>query len=87
MGRTRRFTTPVALLIYVPDSPRRAVYYPFATFSPEWQALRYGQTRGIPVRFMDLPQSIQLAAQTVTPPETAPETSADPPRGTAPLRP
>jgi hypothetical protein len=51
---------PVALLIYAPDAPRRAVYYPFAIFSPEWQALHFGLTNGIPVRFMDLPQAYQL---------------------------
>src|SRR5215207_3836528 len=42
---------PVALLIYAPDAPRRAVYYPFALFSPEWQALDYALTNGIPARF------------------------------------
>jgi Family of unknown function (DUF5682) len=52
---------PVALLIYAPDAPHHAVYYPFTHFSPEWQALRYALTRNLPVRFMDLPQSIQLA--------------------------
>jgi hypothetical protein len=52
---------PVALLIYVPDAPRRAVYYPFAIFSPEWQALHFALTNGIPARFMDLPQAHQLA--------------------------
>ncbi|MEO7909294.1 MAG: DUF5682 family protein [Roseiflexaceae bacterium] len=52
---------PVALLVYAPDTPRRAVYYPFALFSPEWQALHFGLTSGIPVRFMDLPQAHQLA--------------------------
>jgi len=52
---------PVALLIYVPDEPQRAVYYPFALFSPEWQALHYGLTHSIPVRFMDLPQAYRLA--------------------------
>jgi hypothetical protein len=51
---------PVALLIYAPETPRRAVYYPFALFSPEWQALHYGLSNGIPVRFMDLPQAHQL---------------------------
>src|SRR5262245_635192 len=51
---------PVALLIYAPDAPRRAVYYPFALFSPEWQALHHGLSNGIPVRFMDLPQAHQL---------------------------
>src|SRR5437879_4818919 len=52
---------PVALLIYRPDEPRRAAYYPFALFSPEWQAIHYGLTRSIPVRFMDLPQAYFLA--------------------------
>ena len=51
---------PVALLIYAPENPARAVYYPFATFSPEWQALNYALARGIPARFMDLPQAFQL---------------------------
>jgi len=52
---------PVALLLYVPDEPKRAVYYPFVEFSPEWQVMRYGLERGIAVRFMDLPQTHRLA--------------------------
>ncbi|HTE17807.1 MAG TPA: DUF5682 family protein, partial [Armatimonadota bacterium] len=52
---------PVSLLLYARDEPKRAVYYPFAEFSPEWQALRYGLAAGIPVRFMDLPQTHALA--------------------------
>src|SRR5215469_5734179 len=28
---------PVALLLYVPEQPRKSVYYPFIHFSPEWQ--------------------------------------------------
>lgn len=54
---------PVALLIYVPEAPQWACFYPFAVFSPEWQALHYGLTNTIPVRFMDLPQAHQLAFQ------------------------
>ncbi|UGT57452.1 DUF5682 family protein [Nocardia asteroides] len=53
---------PVALLAYVPDSPARAAFWPFAVFSPEWQALRYGVDRAVPVRFCDLPASHVLAA-------------------------
>ncbi|MCC2668828.1 MAG: hypothetical protein K0Q72_1299 [Armatimonadetes bacterium] len=53
---------PVALLLYVPDEPKRAAYYPFAIYSPEWQAIHYALTRGIPVRFMDLPQAHQLGS-------------------------
>ena len=54
---------PVALLLYAPDEPKRAVYYPFAEFSPEWQAIRYALKKKVPVRFMDLPQSVQFALQ------------------------
>jgi uncharacterized protein DUF5682 len=67
---------PVALLIYAPEKPEYAVYYPFALFSPEWQAIHYGLTHGIPVRFMDLPQAHQLAMRTdelLRPPEVAPQ--------------
>jgi hypothetical protein len=56
-------TPPVALLIYAPDNPKKAVFYPFAEFSPEWQAVRYGLQHGVAVRFMDLPQAHQLAEQ------------------------
>lgn len=51
---------PVALLVYAPEDSRRAVFYPFAEFSPEWQALRYGLSRSLPVRFMDLPITHQF---------------------------
>jgi hypothetical protein len=59
----RQMKPPVALLIYPPDQPRRAIFYPFAVFSPEWQALGYGLARKIAVRFMDLPQFHQLAVE------------------------
>jgi hypothetical protein len=45
---------PVALLVYAPDEPRRAVFYPFATFSPEWQAVQYALAHDVPFRFVDL---------------------------------
>lgn len=46
---------PVALLVYASDNPADASFYPFAQFSPEWQALTYGLKHGIPTRFFDLP--------------------------------
>ncbi|MDX2245943.1 MAG: DUF5682 family protein [Bacteroidia bacterium] len=52
---------PVALLAYVPDNPQKAVFYPFATYSPEWNALKFAQERNIPVRFIDMPLSHRLA--------------------------
>jgi hypothetical protein len=53
---------PVALLAYAVDDASRAAFWPFAVFSPEWQALRYALRAGIPVRFCDLPVTNQFAA-------------------------
>jgi len=50
---------PVALLVYEADAPASAVYYPFATFSPEWQAVRWALHKSVPARFIDLPQSLR----------------------------
>lgn len=52
---------PVALLSYCPDEPQRAVYHPFAVFSPEWQALRWALEKQVPVSFIDLPVMHQMA--------------------------
>jgi chemotaxis protein histidine kinase CheA len=52
---------PVALLSYCPDEPQRAVYHPFAVFSPEWQALRWALLKQVPVSFIDLPVMHQMA--------------------------
>lgn len=54
---------PVAILVYAPQEPARAVYYPFALFSPEWQALKFASTQRIPVRFIDLPIATVLALE------------------------
>ncbi|WP_232050326.1 DUF5682 family protein [Actinoplanes sp. OR16] len=53
---------PVALLGYAVDDPGRAAFWPFAVFSPEWQAITWAVRNGIRVRFFDLPyaQSIDL---------------------------
>lgn len=48
---------PVAGLVYAIDSPSQAAFYPLASFSPEWVALRWALGRGVPVRFADLPQA------------------------------
>jgi Family of unknown function (DUF5682) len=65
---------PVALLGYVPGEPKQAAFWPFAAFSPEWQAIRYALDAGVPVRFCDLPAACQLA---MAGPEV-PRTRADP---------
>lgn len=60
---------PVALLAYQADNPSQAVYYPFAEFSPEWQALCYAERNGVAVNFFDLPLAHSLALK--QPKETA----------------
>src|SRR6202012_5373339 len=53
---------PVALLAYAPDAPRVSAFWPFAVFSPEWQALTWAPRSGVPARFCDLPAAVMLAA-------------------------
>ena len=72
---------PVALLVYAADEPARAVYYPFAVFSPEWQAIEHALRRKVPVRFMDLPQAHRMAqgaTAAAEPPADAPPAPAAP---------
>ncbi|WP_266168280.1 DUF5682 family protein [Dyella subtropica] len=54
---------PVALLSHAVEDPQRAVFHPFAVFSPEWQAMQWAVRAGVPVRFMDVPPSVTLAWQ------------------------
>src|SRR6516165_6496600 len=78
---------PVALLVHVRDDPANASFFPFAVFSPEWQAMRWALAKQRPVRFIDLPMSIRLAermqplvlppAPSGAPPGMAPGTPAD----------
>lgn len=68
---------PVALLVYAPALPQHAVYYPFAEFSPEWQAIQHGQARNVPTRFIDLPLAHVLASE-MTVEEAPPEPEARP---------
>jgi len=66
---------PVALLSYVVGDPTRAAYWPFAVFSPEWQALAWAVEHRREVRFMDLPAAVTLA-----PREKGPATLPEDPR-------
>ncbi|MGK0387987.1 MAG: hypothetical protein ACI94Y_000715 [Maribacter sp.] len=55
-----KLTPPVAMLMYNPKQPSQAAYFPFARFSPEWQAIKWGIKNDVPIQFMDLPQSIHF---------------------------
>jgi hypothetical protein len=64
LGLVRELVPPVALLLHAVDDPQNASFYPFAEFSPEWQALRHAAERAVPARFIDLPCAHTLAART-----------------------
>jgi hypothetical protein len=53
---------PIALLTYATDDPGRAIFWPFAIFSPEYQAVCWAARRGAGARFIDIPASWRLAA-------------------------
>ncbi|CAL74756.1 conserved hypothetical protein [Bradyrhizobium sp. ORS 278] len=52
---------PIALLVHAQDDAANASFFPFAVFSPEWQAIRWALAKQRPVRFIDLPASHRLA--------------------------
>ena len=54
-------TPPLALLGYAADRPQTAAFWPYAVFSPEWQAMRYALQRDVEVAFCDLPAAAVLA--------------------------
>jgi hypothetical protein len=60
---------PVSLLSWVVAEPGRAAFAPFATFSPEWQALRWAHAHGVEARPIDLPFAVSLAASDRSDPE------------------
>lgn len=56
---------PVSILVYQAENPKKAVFYPFAEFSPEWQAIQYAKRNKLPLHFMDLPLNHQFALSNI----------------------
>jgi len=52
---------PVALLVYASDDPARASFWPFAVYSPEYQAACWAVRNGAALRFIDVPAAWGLA--------------------------
>src|SRR5688572_30431922 len=52
---------PVALLTYAEENPSDASFFPFAEYSPEYQAAVWAVKHGATLRFIDLPASDRLA--------------------------
>mgnify|MGYP001203902465 CR=1 FL=1 len=58
---SRGVVPPVALLAYTEQLPVRTLLYPFADYSPEYQALRWAHRNGRHAEFIDLPTEASLA--------------------------
>ncbi len=52
---------PIAILAYTKEAPVRTILYPFAEYSPEYQAISWCKEHGIQCRFIDLPSDVFLA--------------------------
>lgn len=61
---TRQQTRPpIAILAYTDTLPVRTLVYPFARYSPEYQAIRWAHEHHVPVEFFDLPSDVFLGLQ------------------------
>ncbi|SFE41556.1 hypothetical protein SAMN04487969_102412 [Paenibacillus algorifonticola] len=56
-------TLPAAILAFTEELPVRTVLWPFAVYSPEFQAMKWAKEHGAAAAFIDLPSSVTLALQ------------------------
>ncbi|NBH72791.1 hypothetical protein D3Z51_12310 [Clostridiaceae bacterium] len=54
---------PVAVMAYTKELPVRTVLYPFAVYSPEYQAILWAKEHGCECRFCDLPSEVFLGLE------------------------
>ncbi len=52
---------PIAILAYTKEVPVRTILYPFAEYSPEYQAILWSRDQKAECRFIDLPSDVFLA--------------------------
>src|SRR5918998_679784 len=61
---TRKGTKPpIAMLAYTDSLPVRTLIYPFAKYSPEFQAMCWAEEHDAACEFIDLPSDFSLALQ------------------------
>ncbi|MEP7195482.1 MAG: DUF5682 family protein [Saprospiraceae bacterium] len=58
--KTNAHECPLALMFYNRDKPDQMMYYPFAEFSPEYQAMKYSFEKNIVLHAFDLPAGLSL---------------------------
>ncbi|MGH6874139.1 MAG: DUF5682 family protein, partial [Aestuariivirgaceae bacterium] len=69
---------PIAILVHDAAEPAKAVFYPFAEFSPEWQGILWALRCKRPVRFIDLPVGHRFGAVDETSESISPPLHRDP---------
>lgn len=57
---------PIAMLAYTKETPIRTVLYPFAEYSPEYEAIRWCFQHNVECKFIDLPSEVVLALRDIT---------------------
>src|SRR4051794_19345681 len=60
---------PVALLCYPEEEPASTSFWPFAEFSPEYQAALWAVGNKAALRFIDLPSSARFTTAAIEDPE------------------
>lgn len=58
---------PIAILAYTQQPPVRTLVYPLASYSPEYQALKWADKHNVEAAFIDLPSDVFLALQKIDP--------------------
>jgi hypothetical protein len=54
---------PFAILAYTTEEPVRTILYPFANYSPEYQAVMWAKKNGRKAEFIDLPSGTMLSIE------------------------
>ena len=59
----KNVSPPIAIMAYTLEAPIQTIVYPFAEFSPEYQAILWANENKVECRFCDLPSSIFLGIE------------------------
>ncbi|MDC7955338.1 DUF5682 family protein [Fusobacterium simiae] len=59
----KNVSPPIAIMAYTLQAPIETIVYPFAEFSPEYQAILWAKENKVECRFCDLPSSIFLGVE------------------------
>ena len=62
---SKKVKPPVAVMAYTVQPPVRTVLYPFAVYSPEYQAMVWAVENKTECRFCDLPSSVFLGLEKI----------------------